>query len=248
MKAIKYTVAIIAVILGSLVLINGYTATIPLKWQLAYTSSKTEEIEKWIPAVVPGAVQLDIARAENYGPFYYGENWKDYLWMEDKYYTYRTVFAMPVLKSGERVVFVSKGIDYEFEIFLNNEKLFYQEGMFTPVSLDLTEKLMSANDLRIIIHPVPKKYPYPSDRGQAANVVKPAVSYGWDFHPRLVPLGIWDETYLEIQPSSYLENVNINCRLNDGFNKASLKIEAEGRNLKGTFYTWRLFDSENKEV
>ena len=33
---------------------------------------------KWIPARVPGAVQLDIARAENYPTWYYAENWKNY--------------------------------------------------------------------------------------------------------------------------------------------------------------------------
>ena len=32
---------------------------------------------KWIPATVPGAVQLDIASAEHYPVWYYAENWKE---------------------------------------------------------------------------------------------------------------------------------------------------------------------------
>lgn len=90
---------------------------------------------------MPGAVQLDIARKEGYGPYYYGENWRDYLWMEDREFVYVGQFIKPGLKDGERVIFHSLGIDYKFEITFNGKKLLSQEGMFTPVRLDLTRML-----------------------------------------------------------------------------------------------------------
>lgn len=93
--------------------------------------------------------------------------------------------------------FVSKGIDYKFDIFINNKEIHNQEGMFSWVHLDVTDELSENNELKIIVHPVPKSRLYPLDRVQANHVVKPAVSYIWDWHPRLVPLGIWDDTYLE---------------------------------------------------
>ncbi len=220
----------------------------PLQWELGYSNNKVKSPDKWIKAIIPGAVQLDFARAENYGPYFYAENWKNYLWMEDQYYTYKTLFGKPDLRPGERLYFISKGIDYEFEIFFNNEKLLYQEGMFTWVKLDLTDKLDRVNEIRILIHPVPKKYPFPADRGQAADVVKPAVSYGWDFHPRLIPLGIWDETFLEIQPPAFIENIEMNYQLNEKYDKANIKIDITGRNLKNKNYSWRLLDKENKEI
>jgi beta-mannosidase len=79
-------------------------------------------------------------------------------------------------------------------------------------------------------------------------VVKPAVSYGWDFHPRLIPLGVWDETYIEVQPISFVENVNVNYNLNEQLDRAAIKLEVKGRNLEGNFYTWRLFSRDNREV
>ena len=63
-----------------------------MKWELGYGSTYEVLPEQWIPSKVPGAVQLDIASAEKYQPYFYAGHWKDYLWMEDNYYTYRSKF------------------------------------------------------------------------------------------------------------------------------------------------------------
>ena len=41
-----------------------------LEWTLEYERDGEPGIMHTAPATVPGAVQLDIARAEGYGPFY----------------------------------------------------------------------------------------------------------------------------------------------------------------------------------
>ena len=239
-NSMKFNILLIIIVLFLSVISIGQTSK--LTWQLTYSSDSVSVPQKWIPATVPGAVQLDIARAEKYAPFYYAEHWKDYLWMEDQYYTYRTFFNKPDLPEGARLWFVSGGIDYEFRIYLNNNMILHQEGMFTPVRLDLTNQLKDQNELIIKINPVPKLHPYPSDRTQAAQVAKPAVSYGWDWHPRLVPLGIWDETGLEILPASCLSELNVNYTLNSSLNRADLVLSAEGFALNGIRYAWSLKD------
>lgn len=213
-----------------------------IKWELGYSAVYEAQPEKWIPATVPGAVQLDIAKFENYAPYYYAEHWKDYNWMEDNYYSYRSNFKKPELSSGEKLCFISKGIDYQFEVYINNEKIFEQEGMFTPVSLDLTERLKENNALIIKVFPAPKYHSTPIDRTQASHSLKPAVSYGWDWHPRLLPLGIWDETYLEIQPGTFVNDIHVNYQLNNELSKADITLEVDGRSLKGTHYRWSLKD------
>ncbi len=223
-------------------------ASLRLTWEVGYSSDSIAAPSKWIPAAVPGAVQIDIAKAEKYQPFYYAEHWKDYLWMEDMYYTYRSSFSKPDLSDGKRLFFISLGIDYEFEIFLNGEKVFYQEGMFTPVRLDLTDRLKEKNILLVKIFPVPKLHPSPVDRSQAAQVVKPAVSYGWDWHPRLVPLGIWDQTYLEIQPKAHLDDIRLSYTLSSDLAQAEIRLDVAGRNLEGMTYKWSLRDATGREV
>jgi beta-mannosidase len=130
MKTRKNSGFILTGVLLLLIAFNGRSEIIQkqfLAWEGGFHSSKSGLPEKWHPATVPGAVQLDYAAAQKWGPFYYAERWKDYLWMEDVYWTYRTKFTKPDLTAGNKLFFVSKGIDYEFEILLNGEKIFYQE-------------------------------------------------------------------------------------------------------------------------
>jgi len=221
---------------------------ITLKWELGYAKTASEKPTKWIPSIIPGAVQLDIAKAEKYEPYYYAEHWKDYLWMEDQFYTYRASFQKPELTSGERFIFISKGIDYQFKIILNGEELLSQEGMFTPVNLDITDQLKPYNELKILVFPAPKIRPQPVDRSQASHSVKPAVSYGWDWHPRLIPLGIWDDTYLEVQPASYIDDFHVNYTLNEELTNAKIDLQITGRNLKDIPFIWTLRDEKGKEV
>ncbi len=218
-----------------------------LSWALGYHTEKSDSPETWIAAGVPGAVQSDVAKAEKYQPYYYDDHYKDYLWMEDKYWTYRASFKKPETGSGDCVYFISKGIDYAFDIFLNGKHLLSQEGMFTPVRLDITDDLMEENTLKIVIHPVPKATDRP-DRSQARLSVKPAVSYGWDWHPRLVPTGIWDATYINVVPKQHWLDADFNYRLSDDLQQADLALRLTGRNLCDCHYVWELTDPENKRV
>ncbi|MCF8225346.1 MAG: hypothetical protein K9J30_05665 [Bacteroidales bacterium] len=214
-----------------------------LNWKLEYSLPGSEEV-KTTGAEVPGAVQLDIASAEKYGPYAYAENWKDYLWMEDEYFTYRTEFPEPDIEKGEKLYFISKGIDYEFEIALNGKVLLHQEGMFTPVKIELTGLLDKTNELKVSIFPVPKMHKHPENRSQAAQSVKPAVSYSWDWHPRLIPSGIWDDTYLEIRPGTHLDDLFMNYVLDETLSTASIDLHITGEELNGKILQWQLIDAK----
>ncbi len=205
--------------------------SIILKWELGYPAQDGSGSLKWTTAGVPGAVQLDVANAEGYGPHFYAENWRDYLWMEDSSFIYHCSFYQPEMKVGERLFFISKGIDYAFEVSFNGIEIHKQEGMFTPVQLDLTDYLAEKNELFVKIFPVPKKQAGPVGHRQAAASVKPAVSYGWDWHPRLIPSGIWDETCLEIRPGSHIEDVSLLYTLNDSLTAAGVLVDISGREI-----------------
>jgi len=223
-------------------------AITPLEWKVGYSACKSEAPSTFVPAQVPGAVQLDIARAEKYPPYEYADNYKMFSWMENQFYTYLSSFKKPLLKESERAFFVSKGIDYEFEIYLNDKLIHQQEGMFTYVDIDITDFLMEENVLKIILHPVPKLAHEPVDRSQAAHVVKPAVSYGWDWHPRLVPLGIWDETGLTLRNRSHLTDIYVSYELNNSLDKAFIQLQGEGKNIQGLTYSWTLNDPDGHTV
>ncbi len=219
-----------------------------LTWKLGYSNTKEEAPVNYMPASVPGAVQLDIARYEKYPPYIFADNFKQYSWMEDKFYTYITTFKKPYLNPAERLFFYSKGIDYQCEIIFNNEKIFEQEGMFTYINVDLTDHMKDDNVLKILVFPAPKRFSLPVDRTQASNVVKPPVSYQWDWHPRLIPLGIWDETRLEVRNRSYIEDVYVNYELSADYRKSEITILASGKETAGKIYDWELSDAHGNKV
>ncbi len=213
-----------------------------IQWNVGHCPTPDQVPKERVPAVVPGAVQLDWARAHGWGSHHYADNWRDYLWMEDVYWSYLTRLEVPELGDGERLYFVCGGVDYRFQVRLNGEIVHEQEGMFTPFELDLTGQVRSGDMLKVLVFPAPKSRPEPADRVQANQCCKPAVSYSWDFHPRLIPLGIWQETYLEVRPACHLRHAEVRYTLADDFSYAEVTTEiALSQPGEGTI-RWQLCD------
>ncbi|WP_194541212.1 glycoside hydrolase family 2 protein [Paenibacillus sp. JZ16] len=220
-----------------------------MEWEVGWSDHAGQAPDRWVPATVPGAVQLDWARAEGWGDHTYGENWRQYEWMEDKTWTYRAWLRPPASSPGERLYFISKGIDYSFHIRLDGTELLQQEGMFTPVELDLTERLRGEGGLlEIVIDPVPKRLGAPRSRDQADHSCKPAVSYGWDWHPRLIPLGIWDDTYLVVRPEAHLASSEVRYELTETLDEAALELQVRLSQPAAGELQWRLIGPEGETV
>lgn len=212
---------------------------LPLDFSVGYTLREEESPREWIPACVPGAVQLDYAKARGWGDYRYGDHYKQYAPLEDWFWHYRA--QLPDFL-GQRAFFVSKGIDYRFRIQLGGQVLLEQEGMFTPVELELTGLAKAGDILEILIFPVPKSVAEPADRQQADHCVKPACSYGWDWHPRLIPSGIWDETYIELREERFLENPGVTYTLSEDLQHARLTLH------NGADAVWSLYAPDGSPV
>jgi beta-mannosidase len=220
---------------------------IPLNFKVGHTTDKNKLPEKDVPAAVPGNVQLDWAKAENYPDHNISDNFKMFGWMEDVYWRYSTKIKKPEIKNSERIYFISKGIDYEFEILLDNQQLLYQEGMFTPVNIDITDIIKEESNLDIIIYPAPKST-RTGDRSEADESVKPPVSYGWDWHPRLIVSGMYEECYLEVKPAFHIKDAEMRYTLSDDLSAADITLEAEIENPGKGSLKWELFDKNGKLV
>jgi beta-mannosidase len=216
--------------------LKDYTgaAQIPLSWEVGFHKEKAQTPDRWFTATVPGAVQLDLLNTLENPDWQYADGYKQFLWMEDVFFTYRANFPKPVLSNHQQLFFISKGIDYRFEIYLNGVMIFEQEGMFNPVETDLTPYLNDNNELLITIYPVPKSNKRRADRSQADHSFKPAVSYGWDWHPRLVPSGIWDDTYLEVRNTGYIRQMDYTYELDQKLEKATIMVQGISGGQSGT--------------
>ena len=193
-------------------------------WMLSHASEKNGTPIEPIAATVPGAVQLDYAVAKNYPPYYYGLNFKQFDWTEDEYFFYDTTLKF-TCEEDETALLCFNGIDYRYEISLDGKVVASGEGAFTPVTLDVTAYSGKKTALHVTIFPIPKRFPSPHNLTQASACCKPPSSYSWDWHPRLVPSGIWADAHLDIIPKGTPRNPEVSYRLSDDLKSVTVHAE-----------------------
>lgn len=231
-----------------------------LQWTVGFTQDASILPQEFFPAVVPGAVQLDWAAAHGWPAIEYQANYPvryaarnipiavDYEWMEDVYWLYRTRLDFKPLAASQRLFFVCGGVDYRFHVRLNGQVIHDQEGMFTPFEIDLTDRVLPGEILEVLVFPVPKLYHDPVDEKQSNQSCKPAYSYGWDFHPRLIPLGIWQDTYLETRPTLHFRSAEVFYELSDNYDRADLRMEIVTSQIGWGRVKWVVRDRTGKIV
>ena len=200
---------------------------IPMKWRVGHAEQKGREPDEFVPSAVPGAVQIDWAAAKNIPDWNREDNFKAYRWMEDCFWIYRAEIPKTDLHADEELLFSCGGIDYKYDVYLNGEMIYAYEGMFRPFELDVGKAAENGGELAITIYPIPKTPDgTPDTREEARESCKPAVSYGWDWHPRLVPSGIWDETTLRVVKKERILRAEVRYTLSDDLKSASITVES----------------------
>lgn len=167
----------------------------------------------------------------------YSDNSKVLETCEDWYWEYRTELDYTV-QSDETVWLVSEGIDYIYDIFLDEEKIYSHEGMFSAVTLNITDRAKIGSTLKIIIHPHPKsKGDYVRMRYRANQCCKPAVHYGWDFNPQLLVSGLWKPIYIETRKDGFINSCEPFYSLNENRDTAYVRFETVcDHNVQYTVY------------
>ena len=195
------------------------------EWTLAHTKDLSVAPSESIPATVPGATGLDYAKAKGYAPYYFGLNYLDYKWMEEEYFVYSTALDFAIAE-GEHAYLCLDGVDYEFTVRIDGADVFYKEGAFSPSRIDVGAYAGRRHTLDVVIHPIPKLATArrKNTRDEAAACCKSASQYGWDWHPRLVPTGIWKDAYLEIHGAAPTE-LFASYRLSDSLDRADIRAE-----------------------
>lgn len=197
---------------------------------------------EYFPANVPGNIQFDYGTYRNFGDPMYGENCRRYEALEACSWGYRTHLHYE-REAGERVWFVSNGIDYRYDILLNQRKLGSYEGMFSPIEIDLTERLTGDDTLLILIYPHPKRAGAArGSRDEADASCKPPVCYGWDWNPRLLISGMWQEAYIETRTDGFISDCEPFYCLSPELDRATVSFRVNCREA----CVIRLFDADGE--
>ena len=216
-----------------------------MKFYQQWTGCRIQKGKKGasFPVQVPGNIQYDYGAWHQFGDVNFNCNCEKYRELENDSWLYETKLQLEK-KEGERIFFVSEGIDYESDILLDGVVLHHQEGMFTKIELDITDSVKKDSILQVFIYPHPKRPGVQEDRTQADHCCKPPVGYGWDWHPRLLTSGIWNDTYLETRDEKWIEKCEPFYTLDEDLKGAAVHFEIE----TGADFTIEVKDQEGNLV
>ncbi len=106
---------------------------------------------------------------------------EDSQWIENKVWTYEKEFQFKKKKTN-RYFLKLGGLTPRGEVYLNGRLLGKVEGMFAQPLWEITEILRNGGN-RLMIRIEPER--------ERTRAIACQMSYGWDFAPRIIPLGIW---------------------------------------------------------
>lgn len=156
--------------------------------------TNTYNLDKWIPAIVPGTVftayvEAGLEKDPNFGDNIYKVDKAKY----NRNFWYRTEFAIPDNIKGNKVWLNFEGINRKGEVFLNGIRLGLLDGFMDRGNFDITQLVNKSqkNVLAVLVH-----YPTPPIPNHESPTYISSASWDWmPYVPGLLS-GITDDVFL----------------------------------------------------
>ena len=189
--------------------------------------------DQWLQANVPGCVHTDLLRNGKIEDPFYRLNEHDVQWVDKKDWVYKKALTIDkqTLKK-DRIIINFKGLDTYADVYINETKVLEADNMFRAWIVDAKPYLKEGeNELKILFHSPIKvgldkydNYPHvvhssandlaeigqvPGNKWVSPHVRKAQCHFGWDWGPRLVTSGIWQDVTLEAWNMSRMQDLFI---------------------------------------
>ena len=204
----------------------------PENWKMDFnfnelTGPKAEYIN--IPVKVPGSVQKALKDAEIIKDWNIGTNYVDIEWIENRHWIYCTKIPDDWINKGSNIILNCLGLDDNGVIMVNGKKAGKFNNTFISYKFDLTPFLKEKNNTLAIVFECPPSYLGQIGYTSKIKDWKPRFYYGWDWIPRIVQIGIWDNIFLQVieKEGAILEEIKIVTKADKNRDLANLKISAE---------------------
>ena len=222
---------------------------------------------QWLPGTVPGSVQTDLMALKLIPDPYWRDDEAKIQWVGLSNWQYRTRFDVDAATlSRAHVDLVFDGLDTFADVYLNGHRILSADNMFRRWRVPVKSLLHAgANTLEVKLYsPIERlqpwllKQPYalpgefdsafgdePKGRQTANYVRKAAYQYGWDWGPRIVTEGIWQDVKLESWDALRLADFSIAQRhVTAGIAKlqAQLDIRSDAPAAAHVVVRWRAPD------
>lgn len=184
---------------------------------------------EWLPARVPGGVHTDLLALGRIPDPFIGDNEKHVQWVAETDWEYRHRFTCPPeLLGQEKIVLVCDGLDTLATVMLNGNELGHTANMFRRYEWEVKSLLIPSGSNELVItffSPVAfitgkqniRRLPVPSQSIPGGPYLRKApCQFGWDWGPKLPPIGIWKDIRLEGHSGARIEQVHLRQKHADG--------------------------------
>lgn len=193
-------------------------------WRNAHRR-ETRDVRWWKPARVPGSVTDDMLRCHAIPDPHFERNTLLIEWIPQRTWVYRKEFCVEELPEGGRVNLCFEGVDYDALFYVNDVFLGEHHSMFTPASFDITTLIKEGekNLLAVVVNKAPDEQPQVS-KTRYVKTHKSRMTYWWDFCPRMIHLGIWDDVYLDVTGPVRLGQPDLETALSEDYRTAAVQV------------------------
>ncbi len=166
----------------------------------------------------------------------YGINTLRARWVAEKYWLYARRFMVPDEALKQKIWLVFDQLDLNAIIKLNGETVGKHNSAFVPCRIDVTGKILKGENFLQVgiesgLYGVAEKEgsAYLQNMGAILNkrhwMRKPQYQFLWDWNPQLINVGITGDVRLEWTRSPRLDQVVIQCSLNEDLSKAVIIVK-----------------------
>ena len=227
----------------------------------------------WLPATVPGSAQTDLMALKLIPDPYWRDDEAKVQWVGLSNWQYRKTFNVDAATLARtHVELVFNGLDTFADVYLNGRKLLSADDMLRRWRAPVKGLLHAgANILEVKLYsPIERlqpwllKQPYalpgefdsafgdePKGKQTANYVRKAAYQYGWDWGPRVVTEGIWQDVELESWDTMRLADFHIaqkSVTADVAKLDAQLDVDADAVMTAHVALSWRAPDGSTQSL
>lgn len=228
---------------------------------------------QWLPATVPGSVQTDLMALKLIPDPYWRDDEATVQWVGLSDWQYRKSFNVDAATLARaHVDLVFDGLDTFADVYLNGHKILSADNMFRRWRVPVKTLLHAGtNTLEVRLHsPIERlqpwllKQPYalpgefdsafgdePKGKQTANYARKAAYQYGWDWGPRIVTEGIWQDAKLESRDTLRLADFHVaqpQVTADTAKLQAQMRIEVDAAAQAHIELRWRAPDGSTQSL
>lgn len=182
-----------------------------------------------ITAKVPGSVQKALKDAGIIEDWNIGNNYIDIEWIENRHWIFVTKLPDEWVNKGSEINLHCLGLDDNGVIMINGKEAGKFNNTFIPYNFNITPYLKEKDNTLAVVFECPPSYLGQIGYTSKIKEWKPRFYYGWDWIPRIVQVGIWDNIILEVldKESARITDLKVVTDADKIKDLGNLKISAE---------------------